>query len=34
MDISVPMAKMSGIGWLLGHEGVDEYLQAHRIILG
>jgi acyl-CoA reductase-like NAD-dependent aldehyde dehydrogenase len=32
VGLGVSMAKQSGIGWLLGEEGVKEYLQPHLVI--
>lgn len=31
-DIGLNMTKQSGLGWLLGDEGVMEYMQSHAII--
>jgi acyl-CoA reductase-like NAD-dependent aldehyde dehydrogenase len=32
LDLGINMAKQSGSGWLLGDEGLKEYLQAHLLI--
>jgi acyl-CoA reductase-like NAD-dependent aldehyde dehydrogenase len=31
-DIGLNMTKQSGLGWLLGDEGVKEYMQAHALV--
>jgi acyl-CoA reductase-like NAD-dependent aldehyde dehydrogenase len=32
LDLGIGLAKLSGSGWLLGDEGIKEYMQSHLVI--